>query len=402
MFAGGGAILLHGVREMTYVVGIDVSSEKHDCCILGDDGTCDSFTFSNSSKGFQELLEKLPDPENTMIGLEATGIYGNNLVDFLRRKGFKTVTFNPLNIKRLAAATTLRKTKTDKTDAKFIARSIAVLDVQPDHNILYHISELKSLSRSRFSVVQDRSRLESQFKSTLMLAFPEFVSFFSDCFGATALAVLEKYICPRNIAKCRTNALAKLMHTVSRGRFGYEDAQKLVQLAKTTVGTHSDAVSIMIPYYISQIRILSKQISLLEKQMGVILAEIDSPITTIPGIGTVLGSMILAEIGDINRFSTPSQLLAFAGLEPSVSESGKSVSSTGKMVKRGSSYLRWAIIQVARNANLHCKVFADYLEKKRMQGKHFNVAVSHLAKKIVRVIFAILQKNVPFDPQFSS
>ena len=136
--------------------------------------------------------------------------------------------------------------------------------------------------------------------------------------------------------------------------------------------------------------------------MGVILAEIDSPITTIPGIGTVLGSMILAEIGDINRFSTPSQLLAFAGLEPSVSESGKSVSSTGKMVKRGSSYLRWAIIQVARNANLHCKVFADYLEKKRMQGKHFNVAVSHLAKKIVRVIFAILQKNVPFDPQFSS
>lgn len=386
---------------MTYV-GIDVSSEKHDCCIMKEDGTYEVFTFKNSENGFMDLLDRLPPSEDTIIGLEATGIYGKNLVDFLRRKGFKTVTFNPLNIKRLAAATTLRKTKTDKTDAKFIARSIAVLDVQPDHDILYHIYELKSLSRARFSVVKDRSKLENQFKSTLMQVFPEFVSFFSDCFGATALAVLEKYVSPRNIAKCRLSTLAKLMHTSSRGHFGYDEAQKLIILAGSTIGNDSETANIMIPYYVSQIRILSKQISVLEKQMSVILAEIDSPITTIPGIGTVLGSMILSEIGDINRFSTPAQLLAFAGLEPSVSESGKSVHSTGKMVKRGSSYLRWAIIQVARNANLHCKVFADYLEKKRRQGKHFNVAVSHLAKKIVRVIFAILQKNTPFDPQFSS
>ena len=401
MTAGGGANIKQGVSKMTYV-GIDVSSEKHDCCILKENGTCDVFTIKNSEDGFIELLDRLPPAEETITGLEATGIYGKNLVDFLRRKGYKTVTFNPLNIKRLAAATTLRKTKTDKTDAKFIARSIAVLDVQPDYDILYHISELKSLSRSRFSVVQDRSRLENRFKSTLVQVFPEFVSFFSDCFGATALAVLEKYACPQNIAKCRTSTLAKFMHTVSRGRFGYDEAQKLIQLAGSSIGNSSETAEIMIPYYVSQIRILSKQISLLEMRMAAILAEIDSPITTIPGIGIVLGSMILSEIGDINRFSSPAQLLAFAGLEPSVSESGKSVHSTGKMVKRGSSYLRWAIIQVARNANRHCKVFANYLKKKRGQGKHFNVAVSHLAKKIVRVIFAILQKNIPFNPQFSS
>lgn len=402
MFAGGGAILLHGVREMTYVVGIDVSSEKHDCCILGDDGTCDSFTFSNSSKGFQELLEKLPDPENTMIGMEATGVYGNNLVDFLRRKGFRTTTFNPLHIKRLASATTLRKTKTDKTDAKFIARSLAVLDAQPDRNILYHISELKSLSRLRFSLVNERSKVKNQLKAALVQIFPEYVSVFSDCFGATSLAILEKYTCPQKISGCRAASLAKLMLTVSKGRFGYDKAEQLIRLAKNTIGIKSEALNTMISFYVNQVKLFTQQISVLEEQMKSLLAEIDSPITTIPGIGPVLASMILSEIGDISRFSTSAQLLAFAGLEPSVSQSGKSINSTGKMVKRGSHYLRWAIIQVARNAGKYNSVFADYLEKKIKQGKHFNVAVSHLAKKIIRVIFAVLQKNIPFNPQFCS
>lgn len=385
-----------------FYVGIDVASQKHDCCILCDDGLYEYFTISNSMNGFNQLAEKLSSPENTRIGLEATGIYGNNLVDFLRRKGFETCTFNPLSIKRLIAANTLRKTKTDKSDAFFIARLISQRDFQPDLPILYQISELKSLCRFRFSLTKERSKLKTLCKTALMIVFPEFISFFSDCFGSTALALLEKYPSAYDIASCRLSAITKTIISVSKGRFNSEDAKRFYDLAKNSVGTYSYSETLKISFYVDQIKAYNVNICAIENKIKDIMSEINSPITTIPGIGVVLGAMIISEIGDIKNFSSPAKLLAFAGLDPSVSQSGKSQSLSGTMVKRGSSYLRWAIIQAARISHLHCPVFSDYLNLKRSQGKHFNVAISHLAKKLIRVIFALLNKNVAFDPCFSS
>ena len=158
-----------------FYVGLDVASEKHDCCILDEKKKIlQSFSISNSSSGFDSLftaLAELPSDE-TKIGLEATGIYSENLSVFLRRKGFDVSTINPLLIKKHQCATTLRKTTIDKADAKGIALFIAEEGLQPDLPLSYHIQELKSLTRARFSVVQDCSALKNKVNRLVVLLFP--------------------------------------------------------------------------------------------------------------------------------------------------------------------------------------------------------------------------------------
>lgn len=384
-------------------VGIDVSSQKHDCCILCPQGERDRFSFPNSKEGFDLLASKLTEsPENTRIGLEATGIYAANLVAFLRRKGFETITFNPLNIKRLIEANTLRKTKTDKSDALFIARLVMQQDPKPDTPALYHISELKSLSRFRFQLVNSRSKAKTKCKEALMLVFPEFADLFSDCFGAAALAVLSKYPSAYDLSKCRKDSLTKLLQNASKGRFGADKAAALLCAAKASVGNYSLAETMKIRFLLAEIAMLTQNIAEVEEKIRELMEKVDSPITTIPGIGLVLGAMILGEIGDIQKFDSPDKLLAFAGLEPSIYQSGKFLPTSGSMVKRGSPYLRWALTQSARLAAMNCPTFSAYLSKKRSEGKHYNVALSHLAKKLVRVIFALLSKNSSFDIHFSA
>lgn len=384
-------------------VGIDVASQKHDCCIINQDGNIDTFSFPNTRSGFEFLSSKLTESsENTRIGLEATGIYGANLTAFLWRKGFNTTTFNPLHIKKLIEANTLRKTKTDKSDSIFIARHMMQQVHQPDTPALYHTSEIKSLSRLRFNLVKSCSRAKTQCKAALMLVFPEFINLFSDCFGTAALAVLSKYPTAKDLSECRNSSLTKLLKNASRGRFGSDKADELITVAKNSVGNYSIAVSMEVRFLVSDIISISEKIRLVETEIADIMVQINSPITSIPGIGLVLGAMIIGEIGDIKKFSSSNKLLAFSGLEPSVSLSGKKDSGSGTMVKRGSPYLRWALTQSARLAAFNCSTFADYLNKKRSEGKHYNVAVSHLAKKLVRVIFYLLSNNLSFDINFSS
>lgn len=385
--------------------GIDIASEKHDCCILSDtQAVLKQFSFSNDADGFALLIRSLSafaPVEEIKIGLESTGNYGNNLSDFLRRKGYETSTFNPLLIKKSIQATTLRKTKTDKADAKFLALYLMQKQTQPDLPIDYHTSELKSLSRTRFSFVQNRSALKTKVKGLLIQLFPEFRKAFSDVFGASAVAVLEKYPSAAAIAGCEVGTLAKLIQDSSRGRLAEEKAEALRALAVNSIGVRSEALEIELCCYLEQIRLLTKHIRLCEEKIKALMKEINSPITTVPGIGFVLGAMILAEIGDINRFGTPAKLLAFAGLDPSVNESGKSVNSTGSMVKRGSKYLRWAFGQAARCVSVNNPVFQAYLDSKIKQGKHYSIACSHVAKKLCRVLFAILRKNTPYSLDYA-
>ena len=152
---------------------------------------------------------------------------------------------------------------------------------------------------------------------------------------------------------------------------------------------------------LERIQLYSKQIGSLETEIKRIMVEIDSPIITIPGISWTLGSIILAEIGNIDRFSTPAKLLSFAGLEPSVNDSGKAVGTRGTMVKRGSPYLRWALLQAARTVPRFSTTFSVYFQKKQAENKHYCVAASHCAKKLIRVIFSILNKNTKFIDNYS-
>lgn len=389
-----------------FYVGIDVASQKHDCCFFDKDGSVlDQFQITNDKHGFNLLLNKLSQldsPNNIKIGLEATGIYSHNLTVFLWRNGFETTTFNPLQTKKRLSATTLRKTKTDKADARFITDTIMREDFQPDIPVSYHTSELKSLTRLRFQRVKECSRSKIRAKAALQILFPEFINVFSDTFGVSAMAVLSKFPSAEQLVGCRLDVLERLLHNASRGRFGKEKAKELKLLAKNSIGVYSKAKTLELQCYLEDILMLKRQIACIDAEIKSVMDEIDSPILSIPGIGYTLGAMILAEIGDVCRFTSPAKLLAFAGLEPSVYQSGKYVPTSGKMVKRGSPYLRWALIQAARLVAMNSAVFSTYLDKKLSEGKHYSVASSHVAKKLVRVIFAILSKNSLYSDYYPS
>lgn len=388
-----------------FYVGIDVASEKHDCCILNEKKKIiRSFSFLNSPDGFQSLLSALSgiQPDEIKIGLEATGIYSENLSVFLRRKGFNVTTINPLLLKKHQCATTLRKTKTDKADAKGIALFIAEEGFQPDLPVSYHIQELKSLTRARFSFVQDRSALKNKVKRLVVLLFPELLEQFSDIFGASATALLKQYPSAEKLAACHTDALAALLRKSSRGRFGRAKAAYLKQLAKCSIGNHSPARVMELKMLLVRIDLLSEQIKDYDKQIKIIMDELDSPVPTIPGIGYTLGATIIAEVGNINRFSSPAKLLAFAGLEPSIYQSGKFVPASGRMVKRGSPFLRWALLQAAGYVPNYSSTFALYREKKLSEGKSAAVARSHVAKKLVRIIHSLMTHSTAFSDQLTA
>lgn len=387
-------------------VGIDIASEKHDCCILDAARIqLKAFSFPNNRAGYEALLNacrQFAAPNETKIGLESTGIYGNNLTAFLRRNGYETRTFNPLLIKKSIQATTLRKTKTDKSDASFLAAYLARELSEPDPQESYHISELKSLTRARFYTVKECSKAKTKLKALLVSVFPEFHTAFSDVFGAAAIALLHKYPSAQLLANARKASVAKILAEASRNRFGEAKAVELIALAKESVGCHSETKIIEIQYYLDQIALNTAYIAQYEKAIKKIMTELNSPITTIPGIGFVLGAMILAELGDIARFSKPEKVLAFAGLDPSVYQSGKYTPASGSMVKRGSPYLRWALSMAARGIINHDPGFASYYQKKASEGKPYNVACSHVAKKLVRLIFALLKKNTPYSLDYSA
>lgn len=388
-----------------FYVGLDVASEKHDCCILNGDKKVEKiFSIDNSFSGFHALLAELKElpGQDIKIGLEATGIYSENLSVFLRRNGFDVSTINPLLIKKHQCSTTLRKTKTDKADAKGIARYIAGEDFQPDLPVSYHVQELKSLTRARFSAVQDRSALKNKVKRLVQLLFPELLGEFSDLFGRSASAILRQYPSAAKLAACRCNALAALLRKTSRGRFGQSKAEHLKQLAKSSIGNPSPARTLELRMLLDRIDLLSEQISEYEQEIKRIMDQLDPSILSIPGISYTLGATILAEIGNIQRFASPAKLLAFAGLEPSIYQSGKFVPTSGKMVKRGSPFLRWALIQAAGFVPMYSSTFARYRAKKLGEGKPATVTRSHVAKKLVRIIFSLLSHHSSFSDQLAA
>ena len=389
-----------------FFVGIDVSSAKHDCCILDSSRKpIRSFMILNNRKGFSGLsavLTELAAPEDIKIGLEATGIYGDNLANFLRRKGYNVCTINPLLCKKHQSATTLRKTKNDRSDAKNIALIVASEDLQPDQLLSYHIVELKSLSRARFLTVKDRSSLKNKVKRLVTVLFPELLDAFTDLFGASGMALMTRYPSAKALAACNLDTLTELLRTASRGRFGRERAEALRKLAKESIGSFSESAVFQLRLLLKRIELLNAQVEMYDDEIRRLMDQLDSPILSLPGIGYTLGAMILSEIGDIKRFSSPAKLLAFAGLEPSVYQSGKFNPASGKMVKRGSPFLRWALLQAATYAPAFSITFAAYYDKKRLEGKSPSVAHSHVAKKLVRVIFALLSKNASFIDSFAA
>lgn len=386
-------------------VGIDVAKDKHDCFILNSEGVvlADAFTIPNNLEGFQTLLDKLQDcttPQDSIkVGLEATGHYSYNILGFLLDNGLVTYVLNPLRTNLYRKSLSLRKTKTDRVDARTIAAMLlSDAGLKPYTNTAYHNEELKSLTRYRFDKVNERAQLKQSVSRLVCILFPELEKLVSSLHTASVYALLEEFPDARQIAAAHLTRLKTLLAEASRGRYGRDMAVEIRNVARCSVGSRMPAKSLELQHTIRLIRELDIEIEEIETAIQAIMDELHSPITTIPGIGCRMGAMILAEVGDFSRFDSPDKLLAYAGMSPSTYQSGQLKNCYPHMEKRGSRYLRYALYNAAKYVCLWDPAFAAYLAKKRAEGKHYNVALSHAAKKLVRLIFALEKSGQPYCP----
>jgi transposase len=386
-------------------VGIDVAKDKHDCYIISSDGEVlnDVFTIQNNMDGFEDLFFKIKtaskDLGKVKVGLEATGHYSCNLLGFLKKRGLTTILLNPLYTSQCRKSISLRKTKTDKVDARTIASMImSDVSLKPYSNILYHNEDLKSLTRYRFNKVSERSKLKQSVSRLLNILFPELEKLVSTVHLKAIYTLLSEFPGATYIASANLKHLTSLLERASKGHFSKDKAAEIREAARRSIGSHFSAKSLELKHTIKLISELSAQIREIEAEIKKIMDAINSPVLSIPGISYATGSMIVAEIGDFARFDSPDKLLAFAGCSPTTYQSGQIYSSHASMEKRGSKYLRWALINAARFVCNWEPTFAAYLEKKRSEGKHYYVALSHAAKKLVRLIFHLETTGERFIP----
>lgn len=387
-----------GGITMIYV-GIDVAKDKHDCIILSSEGEtlANVFTVQNNMDGFKMLLQKIksvaPNLSKVKVGLEATGHYSYNILGFLLDKGLTTYVLNPLHTNLFRKSLSLRKTKTDRVDARVIAAlMMSDADLKPYTSALYHNEELKSLTRYRFDKVSERAKLKQSVSRLVTILFPELQKLVPSLHIASVYALLYELPGAKQIADVHLTRLTNLLETASKGRYSKEKATQIRDAARKSIGSVMPAKSMELQHTIRLIRELDNEIDEIEAAIAHIVDKIAPPLMTIKGIGYPTGAVILAEIGDFSRFDSPDKILAFAGLSPSTYQSGQLTNSHSHMEKRGSRYLRYALFNAARYVCLWDPTFKSYLAKKLSEGKHYYVAISHAAKKLIRLIFA-LQKS---------
>lgn len=382
--------------------GIDIAKLNHYAAVISSDGIVltEPFEFTNDGDGFKRLSSELSDyaPEPVIIGLESTAHYGDNLVRYLVANDYKVCVLNPIQTSS-RRKDRIRKTKTDKVDAIVIAETVMM---QHSHRFVtfydLDLMDLKTLGRFRQKSIKQRTRLKIQLTSYVDQVFPELQYFFkSGLHQKSVYALLTEAPTPKSIASMHMTHLSHLLQTSSHGHFNKETARQLRALAQKSVGNSDSTISIQITQTISQIELLDSQINKVEAEMTEIMKFNDSVIMTIPGIGYINGGMILGEIGDIHRFSKPHQLLAYAGLDPSVRQSGTFKAKRTRMSKRGSKVLRYALVNAAHNVVKNNATFKAYYDKKMAEGRsHYN-ALGHCAGKLVRVIWKMMTDDVDFN-----
>ena len=377
-------------------VGIDIAKDKHDCFITNSDSEVlyKPFTISNNKDGFDELYNKIcsstTDLRKVKVGLEATGHYSYNLLGFLVDKGLTTFVINPLHTNLYRKSLSLRQTKTDKVDARTIASMLmSDVNLKSYSDTSYHNEELKSLTRYRFDKVKERAKLKTSISRLVTILFPELEKLVPTLHIASVYTLLYEFPGASKVATAHLTKLANLLENTSHGRYRKDTAIMIREAARTSIGSNMPAKSLELKHTIQLIRELDSEINEIEDEIKLLMDEINSPILSIPGINYRMGAMIIAEIGDFNRFDSPDKILAYAGLSPSTYQSGQLDSAYSHMEKRGSRYLRYALFNATKFVCNWDPTFSAYLAKKRAEGKHYNVAISHAAKKLVRVIFQL-------------
>ena len=382
-------------------VGIDIAKNTHWASAMNSDGEIllQPFSFQNNNEGFQKFISKLSnfDKQKMLIGLESTAHYGENIISYLFNLDYKIGIINPIQTSNLRKSN-IRKTKNDKVDTFIIIKSLSLNNYNLVTTRDINNIKLKGLSRSRHNLIVMRSRSKIQLASFIDQLFPELNQFFKGNLHLNvSYQLLKEYSSPKQISSLHLTKLSNILHDNSHGRYNKQDAIRLRDLAKNSVGIDNPTLSLQIKQAILQIELYSEQIEEVEKLSKQILDEMKSKLLTIPGMSYNQATVIHGFIGDINRFNKSCQLLAYAGLDPSTYQSGNFEARSTRMSKRGNSLLRYNLVYAAHNLVLHNKTFKEYYDLKRSQGKTHYCALGHCAHKLVRIIFKMLKSNVDFD-----
>jgi transposase len=383
-----------------YFCGIDIAKKKHDAVIVDGEGNVlgKPISITNTAAGFEELLTRLESlDQNVLIGLEATGHYWLALYERLSEAGFKIVVLNPLQIAAYRRSG-IRKVKNDRKDAWWIADYLRIANLRPTDRQLPILLKLRELTRFRYALMGQVGDLKRKVLSILDRVFPEYETLFSDVFIKSSRALLKEAVTAEEIASFDLSELTTILKTNSQGRFGQEKASRIQDLARQSVGVGflTDAVYLEMRCLLEQLDLLLSQIETLENAIDEMMDQIPQFITSIPGVGKVTGSAILAEIGDINRFESSEKLVAFAGIDPTVYETGQFIAKRTRMSKRGSPHLRYALWQAASMAIQYDPELKAYYQAKRAEGKHHGTALGAVCNKLISRIYIILKEQRPY------
>lgn len=382
-------------------IGIDISKYKHDCIVVNDAGAIirNAFSFDNSRSGFDQFTEmyrSLDPKEIKRIGFEATGHYQDNLKVYLERSGIGFMELNALLVHKFKNSQTLRGVKTDKTDARLIASYLSSIEFKPYPKISYHTLALRSLCKRHFDLINERTKYLIRITNFLDRTFPEFKeSINGNIKSKTAMYILHYYGIPAKIANINAQSYENI-RKCSYGKFSVAKFNRLRELASNTVGFSYETDLLEIKSLLRVYDTLQDEISLVENEITTHLSKINSHIPSILGIGKVSAASIIAEIEDISRFDSPNKILAFAGLDPRIYQSGTQ-ESRGRMNKKGSVVLRRVLMNCAESVLMYNPAFYTYYRKKRDEGKSHRVAISHVARKLVRIIYKLETERIDFD-----
>lgn len=364
-----------------------------------------AFSFSNTTDGGNALFSKLSayssDPSVFEIGMEATGHYWLSVYSFLFEKGFLLHVINPIQTDGWRRGTEIRKRKNDAIDSVLIADLIRYgqfIETRPADEDLF---SLRTLTRFRTYLVESISDLKRKVVCVLDQVFPEYQSIFSNIFGKTSKEILLQFSSPIDFENVSSETLAELLAQLSRQKIGSQKAEQLKAAASSSFGITfaKNSFTFQLKTLVEQISFIENQVKETEAEISGIMGKLESPITTITGIGNVTGAAIISEIGDISKFDNPRKLVAFAGIDASVTQSGEFEATHTVMSKRGSPYLRKAIFQAALIASFKDPVLSGYYQKKRSEGKHHLTCVGAVARKMCNIIYAVLKNNEPYIPK---
>ena len=387
------------------ICGIDIGKNNHEACLIDETGKqlAKTLRFANTTGGAAKLLDYFdgcnPTHNVIVIGMEATGHYWLSLYCFLFDQGFQVNVINPIQSDAVRNLF-LRKTKNDAKDSFLIAETIRIGRFSNIGLVDEDILAMRQLCRHRMDLVDYISDQKRKIIGVMDRVFPEYQHLFSDMFGKTSTELLSKAITPEEILAIGTEELCAILKAASKGRFGAAKAEEIRAAAKSSFGITlaTTAFAMQLRQLLEMIELLERQLDELDFEIGQHLSKMDTCITTCPGVGNVLGGIILSEIGDISRFPEPKKLVAFVGIDPSVHQSGEFTGTQNKMSKRGSPHLRRAIWLAATVAAFHDPVLSAFYQKKRTEGKHHSTSIGAVARKLTLIIYAVLRDNKPYVP----